>query len=472
MQKSTYFSIIITLLFSSVSFSQALVLDPTFDTGVGIEDNFVLATAIQSNDKVIIGGAFNSFNGNAVGSIVRTNPDGSIDNSFNTGIGFKTSHVNAIAIQNNGKILVGGRFNKYNGVDIGKKIIRLNSDGSVDNSFDTGTGFDDAVETIVLSPNGEIFVGGDFTTYKGTRVDGIAKINPDGTLDTSFDTNPVGYINLPEIEAIAVQSDGKVVAGGEFTKFDGVTLGNIVRFNTDGTVDNTFNTGTGFNKRVEEITIQDDGKILIGGRFDDYNGTSSTRIIRLNTDGSVDNSFNTGTGFSNTAQEIVIQDDGKILVGGWFASYNEEAAKRLIRLNTDGTRDNSFNIGAGFDSPVESIIILNDKRTLVGGWFESYNGTPVGRIVRLMTGPLDLNKESLADNIKMYPNPTSDQIQISVPSTQTEVHIIDLNGELVFSKVLNNKNEIITTNDIPNGIYNVQFIHNNGMTNKKLVVNR
>lgn len=473
MLKKIYLTATITLLLNSFSFSQALVPDPTFGSGTGF-DNRIGAAALQDDNKVVIGGAFNSYNGNSVGRVVRINPDGSLDNSFNNEFATGYIAIYTVAIQDDGKILAGGTgaFFSSGGPTI-KNFIRLNADGTIDNSFDTGSGFDELVETIIPLNNGKVLIGGDFKKYKGTRVDGIARINSDGTLDTSFDTNPgFNTFNTPEVQAIAIQSDGKIVAGGKFSKFNGVTVENIVRFNTDGTVDNSFNIGTGFNKRVEEVTIQSDGKILVGGRFDDYNGTSATRIIRLNTDGSVDNSFNTGTGFSNTVNKIVTQDDGKILVGGWFYSFNGEPIGKFIRLNSDGSKDNSFNIGTGFDSTVESIIVLNDKRTLVGGWFEEYNGTPAGSIVRLMTGPLDLNMEDLADNIKMYPNPTANQVQIAVPNAQTEIRIFDLNGKLVYTKVLNTNNEIITTHDLTNGIYNVQFISANAVTNKKLVINR
>lgn len=476
MLKRTYFTITITLFFNSISFSQALVLDPTFDTGLGIESHFVLATAVQADDKVVIGGGFNSFNGNTVGSIVRINPDGSIDNSFNTGTGFKTSHVKAIAIQDDGKILVGGRFDKYNDVSIGKKIIRLNPDGSVDNTFDTGSGFDEVVETIVILDDGEIFVGGDFANYKGTRVDGIAKINQDGTLDTTFDTNPSTFqFTTPQIQAIAIQSNGKILAGGKFTKFNNITLSNVVRFNTDGSVDNTFNTGAGFDDRVEVITIQDDGKLLIGGRFEDFNGSFANRIIRLNANGSIDNSFDTGTGFSNFVFAIVNQDDGEILVGGNFSSYNGGNTPNLVRLNTDGTNDNSFNIGTGFQNTVQTIIILNDKRTLIGGWFESYNGTSIGRIARLMTGPLEVEKESLINNVKMYPNPSTGVFTINKPSTNEikNIKVFESTGrEVSFSlKNISNSQLEIRLDEPSPGIYFVKFISENGeYYSSKLVI--
>ena len=112
---------------------------------------------------------------------------------------------------------------------------------------------------------------------------------------------------------MAIQSDGKILVGGTFFTYNGVSANRVIRLNSDGSVDNTFVTGTGFNNYVLSIVIQSDGKILVGGGFTAYNGVSANRIIRLNSDGSIDNTFVTGTGFDNYVYSIAIQSDGKIL---------------------------------------------------------------------------------------------------------------------------------------------------------------
>jgi uncharacterized delta-60 repeat protein len=161
-------------------------------------------------------------------------------------------------------------------------------------------------------------------------------LNSDGSRDTGFVTG-TGFNST--VEAIAVQSDGKILVGGFFTTYDGVTQNRITRLNSDGSRDTGFVIGTGFNSTVNVIALQSDGKILVGGSFTLYNGGAEIYITRLNTDGSRDTGFVTftSTGFSSTVRVIVVQPNGKILVGGDFTSYKGVTRRRIAILNTDGS---------------------------------------------------------------------------------------------------------------------------------------
>jgi uncharacterized delta-60 repeat protein len=309
---------------------------------------------------------------------VNDNTDGTIDNTFTIGTGFNFP-ADTIALQPDGKILVGGDFTTYSGVT-SNRIIRLNTDGTIDNTFTIGTGFDIIVTTLALQPDGKILVGGDFTTYSGVTSNRIIRLNTDGTIDNTF-TIGAGF-NLP-IYAITLQPDGKILVGGAFTSYSGTTSNRIIRLNTDGTIDNTFTIGTGFSSTVSRITIQPDDKILVGGIFTSYNGTTSSCIIRLNTDGTIDNTFTIGTGFNDSVTTIVLQPDGKILVGGDFTTYSGVTRNRIIRLNNNGSIDNTFNIGSGLNNYVTSITLQPDGKILVGGNFTLYNGTYTNKIIRL-----------------------------------------------------------------------------------------
>ena len=129
--------------------------------------------------------------------------------------------------------------------------------------------------------------------------------------DPSFCYNiETGFNADPEI--IKQQADGKLVIGGYYTTYQGVSANRIVRLNTDFSIDDTFVYGTGFNAEVNNVAIQSDGKILVGGNFTTYNGTSRNRIIRLNTDGSIDTSFVIGIGFNSTVNTIELQSDGNM----------------------------------------------------------------------------------------------------------------------------------------------------------------
>ena len=360
-------------LFSSIAGG----IDPSFAYGSGF-DGDVFSTAIQSDGKILVGGDFSSYNGTSANRIIRLNSDGSVDTSFVYGTGFDAG-VLSIDIQSDGKILFGGYFTDYDGTPV-NNIIRLNSDGSVDTSFVYGTGFDNVVLSIAIQSDGKIVVVGGFTSYNGTPVNFIIRLNSDGSVDTSF-VYGTGFDKY--VLSIAIQSDGKILVVGYFTTYNGTGADRIIRLNSDGSVDTSFVTGTGFNDSVRKIAIQSDGKIVVGGLFTDYNGTGANSIIRLNSDGLADTSFVYGTGLSGDVYSIVIQSDGKIVVGGTFTSYNGTSANRIIRLNSDGSIDTSFVYGTGFNNTPQSIAIQSNGNILVGGQFTDYNGTGANRIVSL-----------------------------------------------------------------------------------------
>jgi uncharacterized delta-60 repeat protein len=334
---------------------------------------------IQSDGKILVGGTFTSYSGVSRNYIIRLNSDGSVDNTFTIGTGFNIE-ITISQIQSDGKILVGGFFTSYSGVSR-NRIIRLNSDGSVDNTFTIGTGFNDYVSNIQIQSDGKILMGGGFTSYSGVSRNYIIRLNSDGSVDNTF-TIGTGFDNL--VTTTQIQSDGKILVGGLFTSYSGISSNYIIRLNSDGSVDNTFTIGTGFNDLVDTIQIQSDGKILVGGFFTSYSGISRNYIIRLNSDGSVDNTFTIGTGFGGGSPDTIqIQSDGKILVGGLFTSYSGISSNYIIRLNSDGSVDNTFTIGTGFDNLVSNIRIQSDGKILMGGFFTSYSGVSYNRIIRL-----------------------------------------------------------------------------------------
>ena len=355
-------------------------IDTSFSIGTGF-DNGVETLAIQSDGKIIVGGGFTSYNGVGVGQIIRLNTDGSRDTSFNMGVGFNNSDVNTLAIQSDGKIIVGGAFTSYNGVAV-NRIARLNSNGSLDTSFSIGTGFNGNVNTLALQTDGKMLVGGSFTSYNGVEVNRIARLNSNGSIDTSFSIG-TGFNNF--VWTLALQNDGKILVGGAFWIYNGVGVNRIVRLNSDGTRDSSFNIGTGFSSDVDDIALQSDGKIVAGGLFGSYNGVEANRIIRLNSDGTRDSSFNMGTGFSGRVNGLSLQSDGKVIVGGGFSQYNGVSVNRIARLNSNGSLDTSFSIGTGFNDAIRSIDLQSDGKIIASGWFTSYNGVAANRILRLNT---------------------------------------------------------------------------------------
>jgi len=331
-------------------------------------NNNVNDIVIQDDGKILCSGNLTIYNGVTLNRIARLNSDGSIDNSFIIGTGFN-NYTNTVKIQDDGKILVGGNFTSYNG-NTSNRIARLNSDGSIDTSFIVGTGFNSEIRGLAIQDDGKILVVGDFTTYNGVTSNRIARLNSNGSIDTSF---IVGTGFNSNLICISIQNDGKILVGGNFATYKGVTSNKIARLNSDGSIDTSFITGTGFNGSIDTIEIQDDGKILAAGNFGNYNGSLINKMVKLTPDGLIDPRFNIGTGFNNVVETIAIQDDGGILVGGQFTIYNGVSSNRIVKLNPDGSIDNSFIIGAGFNSAVEKIIAIPDGSFLCSGQFGGYN---------------------------------------------------------------------------------------------------
>ncbi len=352
-------------------------LDTTFNPGTGAND-WVRYFFLQPDGKVLIGGDFTGYTSTSRNRIARLNADGSLDTTFNPGTGANSS-VQSLALQSDGKVLIGGFFTSYNGTPC-NYIARLNADGSLDTTFNPGTGANSSIWSLALQPNGKVLVGGMFTSYNGTPCNYIARLNADGSLDTSF--NPGTGANS-SIWYLALQPDGKVLTGGDFTSYNGTSRNRIARLNADGSLDTTFNPGTGANSSVTTLALQPDGKVLIGGFFTSYNGTPCNYIARLNADGSLDTTFNIGTGADGTVHSLALQPDGRVLIGGGFTSYNSIGCNRIARLNADGSLDATFNPGIGANSSIGPLALQPDGKVLIGGWLTSYNGMPRNCIARL-----------------------------------------------------------------------------------------
>ena len=367
--------------------------DSSFDMGNGFNGS-VEWMVIQTDGKMVAGGYFTTYQWVAANNIIRLNVDGSRDSSFNIGNGFNTL-VKSFSIQPDGKIVAGGSFSSYQWVSA-YKIIRLNTDGSRDSSFNIGNGFDSYVSSFISQLDWKIILFWDFSTYQWIPANRIIRLNTDGARDSTFNVGN-GFAGLNGvIYTLAAQADGKILVGGQFTTYQWVSANKIIRLNADGSRDSSFSIGNGFNSTAQVIAVQTDGKILVGGQFTTYNWITAKYLIRLNSDGSIDSSFNSGAGFNNTVYSIVIQTDGKILIGGYFTTYNWITAKYLIRLNSDGSIDSSFNSGAGFNALVYGLALQSDGKIVVGGGFTSYQWITANRIIRLNS---DWSRDTSLNNV-------------------------------------------------------------------------
>ncbi|MCX6414995.1 MAG: hypothetical protein NTU77_10405, partial [Actinobacteria bacterium] len=389
--------------------AHAVSVDGAVDTaftaanGTGTLLTSVSSIAVQSDGKILVGGP-NRTNCSGIairGQVVRLNTDGTQDTTFTTNASAAVDfQALSIAVQSDGKIVLGGKYTPMMGsggcdTPIGR-VMRLNADGTRDTAFtaNTGTGPRHFATSVAVQSDGKILVGGVFADWDGATAHAVVRLNADGTRDTAF-TTANGTAASGAVNSIAVQSDGQILLGGSFTTWNSATVGKVVRLNTAGTRDTAFTTGTGAGGvagvGVNSIAVQSDGGILLGGTFTSWNGATVGKFVRLNANGAQDTAFTTanGTGVAGSASvgvnSVAVQSDGRILLGGNFQGWSGSTAGRVLRLNSDGARDTAFTTanGSGANITVYSVAVQTDGKVLLGGLFTAWNGATVPGIVRL-----------------------------------------------------------------------------------------
>ena len=371
---------------TSLLFAAGGDLDTTFEPGMGA-DSDVRVVVIQPDGKILIGGDFTRYGLPTptfeTPRISRINPDGTWDSSFYGAAGADAT-VYAIAVQSDGKIIIGGAFANYQRT-ARKGIARLHPNGQLDTTFVPGTGTTGGdVRGIVILPDDKIVIVGTFTGYNGTGRNRIAGLNPDGSLDTAFTPGTGASGN---VFAIARRPDGDLMIGGAFSMYDGAPRGRVARLNANGTIDTSFTTVAGADFNVLALAVQPDSKTIIGGLFNNYNNVGRNGIARVNSDGSLDTTFDPGTGASSV-HVLALQPDGKVLLGSAFTSYNGVARSGIARTTTNGSLDSSFDPGTGVNvaSFVYGIGVQPDGKVVIGGTFTSYNNVTRNRVARLLPG--------------------------------------------------------------------------------------
>ena len=410
--------------------SSSGVLDTVFNAnlqqGIGGLPNTI---TLLDDGKMLVSGFFKMVNGTAQPSFVRLQKDGALDSGFSIGTGFISNPGNgadfanspqAVAIQQDGRMLVAvPHAEKIQGLQR-NSVIRLHADGSVDPGFDVDTGlFYEFVRGQALglalwsdkSPAAapalqKVIVVGSFTHIVQCGVthahEGILRLNEDGMLDPTF--NPgTGFTN-PErrhalMKHVAVQPDGKILVGGDPVAYNVTPVPHLVRLNGDATLDTTFDAASsiGNSTSIYAMDLLPNGQIMIAGHFFSNETGSRTEVIRLNANGSRDASFDPGTGFGGSLgtvlHDMAVQPDGKVLVGGLFRNYRGVARNGIARLNTDGSLDTSYNAGAGVVQDPDGAFIFRlapqvDGKTMVGGSFYRVDGTVRPWLARLQSDPV------------------------------------------------------------------------------------
>ena len=390
--------------------ARAQSIDPGFDPGA---NSTVLALTLQPDGKIVVSGTFTMLGGGGTGVtprhfIGRLEADGSLDTAFDPG----ADGTATLAVQPDGKILAAGYFHVLGGVS--QNVMgRLNPDGSLDMGFNPGFAVSNRtfVEAMAVQADGKILVGG---LSGGVR---LRRINVNGSIDSTFNpffTGPAPFELEAEVSALAVQPDGKILVGGSFTGLGGPTgttpRNYIGRLNADGSLDMGFDPGA--NGQIAAFAVQADGKILVSGNFTKLGGggtgtTLRRSIGRLNADGSLDTSFDPGA--DGVPGSFALQSDGKILVGGRFTMLGGGGTgttpRHFIgRLNADGSVDTSFDPGA--NGSVDYVAVQADGRVLIAGVFTMLGGGGTGTTLRSYIGRVT-NTDTAVESLNVPPDGSS-----------------------------------------------------------------
>ena len=290
---------------------------------------------------------------------------GSLDITFNPGSGPNGSVV-SVALCTNSQVLIGGTFTSVNGQSR-NYVARLNSDGSLDNGFLTGQGPNTVVLAVEADPNGGVYIGGAFGSYNGIPTSHFAKLRDDGSLDLSWNVAPDNEVNL-----IRRQMDGTFLVLGSFGHVNGVARKNIARLHSDGSFDGLFNPGAYVTDgTINAAAVQLDGSVIIAGSFTTNSPVSRQYIARVSDDGTLDPTFNAGyiggVGGGVSIYAIASQLDGKLIVGGTFSSINGYSRLGIARLNTNGAVDTTFVPGTAAGTSFFGVTLLPDGSVLTSG---------------------------------------------------------------------------------------------------------
>ncbi|MFK7952422.1 MAG: T9SS type A sorting domain-containing protein [Ekhidna sp.] len=396
-------------------------LDESFNNSTGFNEANSLSSdlKIQSDDKILFGGDFTSFNDESIANLIRLNADGSIDDLFDFAGSLTASsgnpYINSVLPLSNGDIVLAGSFDAIYGT-AAKSLGRVNSDGSLETSFvlpGPGANLFDRSVRAILDQDEKILVSG---INSGIDDYSLLRLTNDGVLDQSFNTgtielnNSLGYLLDP---FMAISESGEIYYSTFYTHYDGHFSQGLSKLDVSGNVMTTYNADIGGKASVNVSKIMDDGSVFIGGNFTSVNNLSMSFFAKLLADGTVDTDFmeNVGEGPDLTVATIENDNNGNILVGGGFTNFNNENTGLLVRLSNEGIRDVGFNprVFPRFVGPgVHDLLITDSNHIFVGGLYLSVDNQALHGLTKINddgsldnTFDLGLSNESDVSNIQL-----------------------------------------------------------------------
>ncbi len=353
--------------------------------------------------KILVSGEFSSFAGTNRNRVARLLQNGQLDGAFNppTSVSLTIGYI--VAAQSDGKVILGGNvFATYNNVDhFG--LLRFLTTGALDTTFNASSnGTDDTPFAIAIQTDDKILTGGFANAYNGATLGHLYRVTAAGSPDTGFNSNGAGLGPLlGYLKDLAIRADGKILGAGLIASYNGVARNGAVLLNTDGSLDSTFVPALPANTVINAIAVQADNKVLVGGAFQIGLPPVSVGILRLNTNGSIDNTFTSPVFNDSLGQifDIALQQDGKIVIGGTFNNgIGGTAFKNIARLKSTGAVDTAFDPGSGPDGAVMTVCVTPENTLWIGGEFNTVDGLPRPHIARLNIGALEATGTPVAFN--------------------------------------------------------------------------
>lgn len=472
--------------------------------------------ALQDDHKVVAVGISFTAAWNVEVNIIRVMPDGIPDVDFGIiGVvnyappvtGYYEAHAMTVCIKDDGKILVaGGVLNESFQFDF--LMIQLNPDGSFDSDFGINgisivniNQFGTLAQDMVIDDNGKILLAGTVGNSDFMNTPAVVRINEDGSLDETFGDNGVAQLSVVssdnEFTSISLQPDGKILASGHISleKEPGIYYfaALVARFNTDGSLDNTFGTDgkvvydlNGLDDEFFGMDLNADGEIICGGFTNVMWESFDMFVMKLDTDGIPVSDFgDNGVVILhkepyNVIYDLVVQPDSKILVCGSigdFAPGNNNFA--LVRFLEDGTLDGSFGTGGvvvtdffGEQDEANAMLLDGNDKIFVGGKSLNPNGTSRDFTIAAYVNDIFTSVSPLVDSqiVSVYPNPTSGFLTIE-NCKSAEMSLYSIDGKLQYSATISQEQFRLDVSNLPKGIYALVINGNSGVKSTKVVVN-
>ena len=347
-----------------------------------------------ADGSLLIAGRFDRVGGETRAGLARLKATGELDPDFAFAPAWGTTSdepVADFAVQPDGRILVGGDFESID--DRPRRgLARFLSTGELDLDFDPGDGLQrmdgtaGRASALALMADGGVLVVGDFDRLGPEERHRLGRVAPDGRLDPDFGSTALRVERVGTVNAILMPRGGGILVGGEFERANDVAAVGLARFDGAGRFDGGFAAGLGADSRVSALAEQADGRLLVAGRFDTVQGEGRHNLARLAADGRLDPEFDPGDGPDGELYCVVVQPDGAVVVSGDFEMFDNEPASRLARLDATGAVDLAFlpDLHASVDTPdVYGIVVEPEGRLVIGGYFDAVNRVPRVGLARL-----------------------------------------------------------------------------------------